>query len=147
VSEAATEYVEAKAASSKRLPLLIGAAAAVLVLAVVGIIALVVFNSSDAETGTQTNTPSTTNTAKALTASPSPAASHDASERTVEVSVSDGKADVYHGDEKVGTTPFAVRGKLGEHVTLTLKRDGYSDEPVDFVVGEKKAFMYTLAKK
>jgi serine/threonine protein kinase len=149
VSEAATEYVEAKTggSSSKSLPLIIGAAAAVLLLVVGVVVALVVFNSS-AETETVTvNTADTTNTAKGLTAHPTPAASRDAAERLVEITVSDGKADVYRADEKIGTTPFAVRGKLGEHVTLTLRRDGYADEPVDFVVGEKKAFMYTLARK
>ena len=58
----------------------------------------------------------------------------------------DGKADVYRGGEKLGTTPYPVRAKLGEHVSLTLKRDGYKDEPVDFVVGEKKAYMYSMSK-
>jgi serine/threonine protein kinase len=147
VSEAATEYVEAKAAgSSKSLPLIIGAVAAVLLLAVVVVVALVFFNSSpDAEVGAGAS--NTTNTAKGLTSGPTPTASHDASERVVEITVSDGKADVYRDGEKVGATPFSVHGKLGEHVSLTLKRDGYADEPVDIVVGEKKAFMYTLAKK
>ena len=69
------------------------------------------------------------------------------SERVVEITVSDGKAEVYRGEERVGTTPYTVRGRLGERVRLTLRRDGYSDEPVEFVVGEKKAFMYTLAKR
>jgi serine/threonine-protein kinase len=149
VSEAAVEYVEAKAGgTSKRLPLIIGAAAAVLVLVIVGVVALVLFNSSpDAGAGATVNAADTTNTAKGLTALPSPAVSRDATERVVEVSVSDGKADVYRESEKVGTTPFSVRGKLGDHVTLTLRRDGYADEPVDFVVGEKKAFMYSLSKK
>jgi serine/threonine-protein kinase len=149
VSEAATEYVEAKAAgSSKSLPLIIGAAAAVVLLAVIGVVALVVFNSSSSDAGADAGVSNLANTARGLTAaSPSPAASHDAAERVVEVSVSDGKADVYRAGEKVGATPFAVRGKLGEHITLTLKREGYTDEPVDFVVGEKKAFMYTLTKK
>ena len=81
-----------------------------------------------------------------LASAPSPYASRDAAERTVEITVTDGKADVYRGGEKVGTTPYPVRGKLGEHVSLMLKRDGYKDEPVDFVVGEKKAYMYSMSK-
>jgi serine/threonine-protein kinase len=154
VSEAATQYVEAKVtASSKRLPLIIGASAVALLLAVAGVVALFIFFNSSTNTGegaassTLNATVTPTTTAKKLTSGPLTTSSRDASERTVEVSVSDGKADVYQGADKVGTTPFAVHGKLGERVSLTLHRDGYADEPVDFIVGEKKAFMYTLAKK
>ncbi|MDT7806964.1 MAG: eukaryotic-like serine/threonine-protein kinase [Acidobacteriota bacterium] len=151
VSEVATEYVEAKTnGSSKSLPLIIGAVAAVVVLTFVVIIAFFLFTPSPnsvADGGGAAVTTNATDTARGLTAAPTPAASHDASERVVEVTVSDGKADVYRDAEKIGTTPYSVRGKLGEHVVLTLRREGYADEPVDFVVGEKKAFMYTLAKK
>jgi serine/threonine-protein kinase len=151
VSEAATEYVEEKASGgSKSLPLLIGAAAAVVVLVVIGVVALVLFNSSGevANHGGDTPVPAnTTNTARGLKSGPSPGASRDASEREVVITVDDGKADVYRGAEKVGTTPYAVRGRLGERVQLTLKREGFADEPVDFVVGEKKAFMYSLEKQ
>jgi eukaryotic-like serine/threonine-protein kinase len=150
VSDAAVEYAEAKAAGGwKGLPLLIGGAAVFAVLAVVAVVALVMFNSSgeavaDAGPAAPKNV---ANTARGLTSGAAPAASRDAAERTVEVSVNDGKADVYDGAEKLGTTPYAVRGKLGERVRLTLRRDGYADEPVDFVVGEKKAYMYSLSKK
>ena len=41
---------------------------------------------------------------------------------------------------------YKIEQKLGEHVSLMLKRDGYKDEPVDFVVGEKKAYMYSMSK-
>jgi hypothetical protein len=78
---------------------------------------------------------------------PSAAASRDAAERVVEILVNDGKADVYRGEEKLGTTPYAVRGRLGERVQLMLRREGYADEPVDFVVTEKKAYMYALTRK
>jgi hypothetical protein len=40
-----------------------------------------------------------------------------------------------------------VSGKLGTRVSLTLRRDGYVDEPVNFVISEKKALMFTLTKK
>ena len=78
--------------------------------------------------------------------SSSPGASSDAAERTVEISVADGRADVYRGGEKIGTTPYPYKGRLGDRVVLTLKRQGFKDEPVDFVVGEKKAYMYTMSK-
>jgi len=153
VSDAAAEYAEAKAAGGWKVwPLLIGAAAVVVVLAVVGVVALVVFSSSDAAAdapaAVAANAANTSNTARGLTSSaPAPGAARDASERTVEITVNDGHADVYDGESKLGTTPYAVRGKLGERVRLTLRRDGYTDEPVDFVVGEKKAYMYSLSKK
>ncbi|MET0626357.1 MAG: serine/threonine-protein kinase [Pyrinomonadaceae bacterium] len=158
VSDAATGYVQAKAGRSSKLPLLIGAAAAAVVLVIVGVVALTFLGSpaegevadanANAAVANRPNKSNTSNTARGLTGGgPAPAASRDAAERVVEVTVSDGKADVYRGAEKVGTTPYAVRGRLGDRVLLTLRRDGYADEPVDFVVGEKKAFMYTLAKR
>jgi len=148
VSEAATEYVEAKSASSSKLPLLIGAAAAAVVLVVVGIVALAFLTSSAGEDVVNANAAAgTTNTTLGLKSPPAPATSRDAAERVVEITVTDGKADVYRGAEKIGTTPYAVRGRLGERISLTLRREGYADEPVEFVVGEKKAFMYTLAKR
>lgn len=149
VSEVATEHAESKpSGGSKSLPLLIGAAAAAVVLVVVGVVALVFFTSSPGGAADEGGGGGVTNNAaRGLTKGATPAASRDASERVIEITVTDGKADVYRGAEKVGTTPYSVRGRLGEQVSLTLRREGYADEPVNFVVGEKKAFMYSLAKK
>ena len=149
VSEAASEYAEAEAArKSKGLPLLIGAAAGFVVLAFIAVVvALIVFNSSGDGGADIANTTNTSNVARGVTSPQTPAPGRAASERVVEITVTDGKADVYNGAEKVGTTPFAVHGKIGEAVSLTLRREGYADEPVQFVVGEKKAFMYSLTKK
>jgi serine/threonine-protein kinase len=146
VSDAATGHAGAETGRASKLPLLVGAAAAAVVLAIVGVVALTFLGSpAGGEAANANAVANTTNAALGL--KPAPAASRDASERVVEITVTDGKADVYRGAEKVGTTPYAVRGRLGDRVLLTLRRDGYADEPVDFVVGEKKAFMYTLAKK
>jgi serine/threonine protein kinase len=147
VSEAASEYVEAKAPRSFGLPLILGGVAVVVVLAVVGLSALLLLAPSAGVTdeGGAAVTANTSNTARGLTAGPTTATSHDPAERTVEIRISDGKADVYSGAERVGTTPYPVRGKLGAHVSLTLRRDGYADEPVDFVISEKKALMFTLS--
>jgi serine/threonine-protein kinase len=151
VSEAASEAAETKASGGAfGLPLILGGAAVVvLLLFIVGGGALVYFNASgdDALVGGVAVTANSSNTARGLAARPSPAASRDASERVVDILVTDGKADVYSGEEKLGTTPYPVRGRLGERVQLTLRREGYLDEPVNFVVGEKKAFMYALTKK
>jgi hypothetical protein len=149
VSEAAEEYAEAKTPGPSKLPLLIGAAAAAVVLAIVGIVALAFLGSPGGEAADANANANvkTANAALGLKPAPTPAASRDALERVIEITVSDGRADVYRGAEKVGTTPYAVRGRLGERVMLTLRREGYADEPVDFLIGEKKAFMYTLAKR
>ncbi|HEX8354880.1 MAG TPA: serine/threonine-protein kinase [Pyrinomonadaceae bacterium] len=145
---AAGEYAGAVSAGPSKLPLLIGAAAAAVVLAIVGVVALAYLGSSGGAGVSNSNAAANaSNTALGLKSGQTPAAGRDASERVVEITVSDGRADVYRGAEKVGTTPYPVRGRLGERVSLTLRRDGYADEPVEFVVGEKKAFMYTMAKR
>ena len=151
VSEAASEYAEAKATGrTSRLPLIVGGAAAFVVLATLACIAaFFLFGGSGEEAlgGGASVKANTSDTARGLTAAANPAASHDPSERTVEIRISDGKADVYAGADKVGTTPYPVRGRVGEKVQLTLRRDGYADEPVEFVISEKKALMYTLTKR
>lgn len=151
VSEAASEYAEAKAGKSFRLPLILGGAAVVVVVlaVVIGGGALLLLNTSagGAEEGGVAVTADPSKTARGLTSGPSPATSRDPAERTVEIRTSDGKADVYAGADKVGTTPYPVRGKLGARVSLMLRRDGYADEPVEFVISEKKALMYTLSKR
>ena len=150
VSEVASEYAESKTGSWFGLPLILGGAAVVVVLIVIGVVALVLLfpspNVAEGGGGAAAAT-NTSNTARGLAAKPSPAASRDSSERVVEITVNDGKAEVYRGAERLGTTPYAVRGRLGERVQLTLRREGYADEPVDFVVGEKKAFMYALTRQ
>lgn len=152
VSEAVSVQAETKPPGRPfPLPFVAAAGAAavlVLVLVVGGGLVLYNFSGDDALGGGASATANTTNTARGLTsAGPSPAAGRDPSERTVEIRISDGKADVYAGPEKLGTTPYPVRGKLGEKVQLLLRRDGYTDEPVEFVIGEKKALMYTLTKR
>jgi predicted Ser/Thr protein kinase len=151
VSEAASGRAETKAAAgSLGLPLIIGGAATVVVLAVVVVAgALLLFGPSLWTTGEGGGgaTADGSNAARSLTSGPSPAAGRDPAERTVEIRTSEGKADVYDGADKLGTTPYPVRGKLGTRVSLTLRRDGYGDEPVEFVIGEKKALMYTLTKR
>jgi serine/threonine-protein kinase len=150
VSEVASDYVERKApARSFGLPLALGGAAALVLLVLIVGGGLVLYNAygDDAVGGGAAATANTSNTARGLTSGPSPATSRDPAERIVEIRISDGKADVYAGAEKVGTTPFPVRGKVGEKVQLRLRREGYTDEPVEFVISEKKALMYTLTKR
>ena len=152
VSDAASEARETKAGGSFPLPLVLGGAAVVVVLvAVVGVAALVYFSSSGDDplgggasvTANTSNTAS--NTARGLVKRPTPAA--DANVRNVEIRVDDGKAEVYQGEEKVGTTPYLVSGNLGTQVVLTLRREGYQDERVDFTISEKKSLIFPMTKK
>ena len=64
------------------------------------------------------------------------------------VDVSEGRADVYKGGERVGTTPYQVEARAGEQLDLTLKRDGYQDKPIKMSVTEnKKTYTFTMNKK
>ena len=149
VNDAVTEYVETKDGGSKGLPLLVGAAAAsaVLVLAVVALYFAFSGGPSADTAGANTEAAKAgANLKKGLDSAPTPAASADAAQREVEITTYGGQADIYRGAEKIGRTPYTYKGRLGDHVVLTLKREGFKDETVDFVVGEKKAYMYDLKK-
>lgn len=43
-------------------------------------------------------------------------------------------ADVYRDGQRVGTTPYSLQTRIGEHVELTLRHEGYHDELLDFDV-------------
>lgn len=150
VDEAVTEYVEAKTGDSSRVPLFVGAGVGVLVLLVFGAIALfALWPSSNDNTPPSNNASVVTkgdDVKKGLKSEPTPTATHDLSERVVEITVTDGHADVYRGEEKLGTTPYQVHGRLGEQVDLTLRREGYKDEHIHFDIGEKKAYMFPMSK-
>ncbi|MDQ3806449.1 MAG: hypothetical protein M3416_21785, partial [Acidobacteriota bacterium] len=70
----------------------------------------------------------------------------DAAERTIEIQVFDGRAEVFREGQKLGTTPYPLKARVGERVRLTLRREGYTDEPVDFTVTEKKSYTFTMKK-
>jgi serine/threonine-protein kinase len=137
-ARSAAESRAAKApAVSKGLMLALGGASAFVLLLIVGAVALFTLTAPpEADGGTEA--------VKMLASQPSPRPGAD--ERAVEINVSDGRADVYHGAAKLGTTPYTLRAPLGERVRLTLRREGYADEPVDFTVGERRAYMFTMSK-
>jgi serine/threonine-protein kinase len=147
LSDAVTASVAAKAGGgSKGLPLLVGAAAAVVVLVLAVVVALFAFGPSLDTANANVEAVNAHGEAvlkKGLNSSPSP----DARERVVAIDVWDGHADVYHGDEKIGTTPFPYRGRLGEHVVLRLKRDGYEDETMAFDITEQQKSIMQPMKK
>ncbi len=63
--------------------------------------------------------------------------------RTTRISLVDGTADVFVDGRKIGTTPYIHSAPVGTSVTLTLRRTGYLDETVTFVVSENQR-EYTL---
>jgi ferric-dicitrate binding protein FerR (iron transport regulator) len=64
------------------------------------------------------------------------------------VDVSEGRAEVYKGGERVGTTPYQVEAKAGEQLDLTLKREGYLDKPVQmFLTENKRTYTFTMQRR
>jgi serine/threonine protein phosphatase PrpC len=62
---------------------------------------------------------------------------------TTRISVVDGSADVYIDGRHVGSTPYVHTAPAGTSVTLTLRRAGYRDEAVTFIVSDNQR-EYTL---
>ncbi|HEX7176753.1 MAG TPA: serine/threonine-protein kinase [Pyrinomonadaceae bacterium] len=138
-SEESSERETEKTGAAKTIPL-IAAAAVVVVLGIVGLVALFVLTSTPA---------GAPEPAAAKTAVPQGAARSapaDAEERAVELQVSDGRAEVYRDGKLLGTTPYNLKARVGEHVRLTLRRPGYTDEPVAFTVSEKKSYTFSMSK-
>jgi serine/threonine-protein kinase len=156
VSDAATEYIETRSGGSK-LPLAIGAVAGLLLVAVFAVLIYALTRPSDtpvapdnsANVPAGANTTKPGNTARGLAANTArPANNSEPQERTVRVTINDGQADVYRGEEKLGTTPYYYHGRLGEHVELTLRREGYKDKPVKFdITDAKREYMSDMEKK
>jgi hypothetical protein len=72
-------------------------------------------------------------------ASPVDAVRPQGAEKNIEVFLTEGRADVYRDDgQLLGTTPYKLNVRVGERIKLKLKRDGYNDETVDFIVSESK---------
>jgi serine/threonine protein phosphatase PrpC len=72
-----------------------------------------------------------------------PAGGVTVASREIIVSVIEGEADVYQDNRVVGQTPFTLRASLGERVSLVLRRNGYEDETVSFVVTDGMSTRFT----
>jgi serine/threonine protein kinase len=66
--------------------------------------------------------------------------------RTIRINTLEGQAEVYRDGQFIGMTPCYIEARLGERVVLTLKRNGFSDEKVEFLVTEAKK-EYTIVMK
>ncbi len=62
---------------------------------------------------------------------------------TTRISIVDGTADVLIDGKQVGTTPYVHSAPAGTSVTLTLRRAGFHDETVTFIVSDNQR-EYTL---
>ncbi len=68
--------------------------------------------------------------------------------QTVTIDAAGGQAEVYRDGVRVGTTPYQLQARVGEHVVLTLKREGYVDKVVEFdVIEGRKEYIDTLERK
>jgi serine/threonine-protein kinase len=68
--------------------------------------------------------------------------------QTVTIDAAGGQAEVYRDGVRVGTTPYQLQARVGEHVVLTLKREGYDDKVVEFDVTEgRKEYIDHLEKR
>jgi serine/threonine-protein kinase len=68
--------------------------------------------------------------------------------RTVIIDVAGGQAEIYRDGTKIGVTPLPLETRIDEHVSLTLKREGYVEESHEFTVSAQtmKNFSWTMKK-
>jgi len=144
-----------------RLALFGGATAAVLLLLAVGVVTLLYLSGSGPAADQNLNPsglvgpkagagPNAGADPKGRGAKAPPAESTrpspEGEERTIELHMVEGAADVYRDEARLGTTPYQLKARVGERVRLTLRRQGYLDESVDFTVTEKKVYTFDMKK-
>jgi hypothetical protein len=66
--------------------------------------------------------------------------------REIVLTLGEGRAEVFTDSGFIGYTPHTVRAALGDRVALVLRRAGYEDEVVNFVItdGLSPRFTYYL---
>lgn len=65
--------------------------------------------------------------------------------RTITIDVVGGSAEVWRNDSLLGRTPFPLQARIGEHVTLELRRAGSVADTVEFDVTETRdAYSFVL---
>ncbi len=134
-----SQYESPKAGRSKIIPVV----ASLLVVGLIGVIGLIAYFVLSSTSATQQSS----DQAKAISPSNvARSATGDAQERAIELQVFEGRAEVYRDGKLIGTTPYQLKARVGERVRLTLRREGYKDEPVDFTVSEKKSYTFTMNK-
>ena len=69
-----------------------------------------------------------------------------ADSQAITLEVVEGPAEVYENGSRVGRTPYRRNAKAGEIVQVELRREGYSNQPVQFEVTERKVYSYTMQR-
>lgn len=64
--------------------------------------------------------------------------------KTINIDAVNGPAEVFRDGRDLGATPVRIEERVGQHVSLLLKREGFADLPVDFDVDERSAYSYVL---
>jgi serine/threonine-protein kinase len=129
----------AAAPSKKMWPFI--AAAAVVVLAVIGLGVYALLSGSIMSSADPSRTPTPQ-------ASPSRPGGNTAQVKTVTIEVAEGQAEVYKDGQKVGSTPYKFDAAVGERAKFVLRRDGYTDKPVDLSVTDNKwVYTYMMQRK
>lgn len=68
--------------------------------------------------------------------------------KSFQIDTSDGRSEVYLNGLRVGTTPYEFHARVGEHVDLLLRRDGFVDRRERFTVTEnKRVYTFSMNKK
>lgn len=65
--------------------------------------------------------------------------------QTVTVEAIGGVADVYENGRLVGRTPYTRRARAGETMSFELRRAGSAPQPVQFEVGQRTVYSYSLS--
>ena len=146
VNQTSTSNFLSASSGSKNLLLLAGGGAAFVILLLIISGAFMMMNSSS-EPSANSNAVAKGLSSNASSASAASGVSASATEKSIELSLMEGRAEVYRDGQLLGTTPHKLNTRVGERVTLTLKRDGYRDEPVDFTVSEsKRDYVFKMTK-
>lgn len=67
--------------------------------------------------------------------------------KTLTIDAVGGPAEVDGPSGSLGITPLTIRGKVGERLSFTLRREGFKDLPVELQVSERRAYEYTLERE
>jgi serine/threonine-protein kinase len=80
----------------------------------------------------------------ALIPSPASVSATSAEWRTIQIDATDGRAEVYRAGQRLGTTPHALRARVGELITLELRRDGAVRQIEFAVTDNRRSYTYTV---
>lgn len=128
-----------KAASNKREATILVGVVGLLFFSLIAIAALLAFVGGS-NGGNETRASFAPSQARSVPNAPAPQSSKP---KTIIIDVFEGQAQVYRGDQPLGTTPYELTASPGEVVRLNLKRDGFKDKTVEFTVSETR-HVYTF---